>query len=182
MIMEINSKKEYKHKWYIKNKTRLLEKAKKNYSINKEKKSDYYKNTPMGRALYLVSSYKREDKKHNRGECDFDAKWIVENILFKPCAHCGKEGWKVIGCNRLDNTKPHTKDNVEPCCTECNWKEFGKIKAKKIYQYTLDNQLVRIWESVTECGRNGYERSNITACCNGKRKTHKGYRWSFEPL
>lgn len=36
--MEINNKKEYNHQWYIKNKTRLLEKFKKYYSINKEKK------------------------------------------------------------------------------------------------------------------------------------------------
>lgn len=61
-------------------------------------------------------------------------------------------------------------------------KNSEKTKAKKIYQYTLDNQLVKIWESATECYRNGYERSNITACCNGKRKTHKGYRWLCEPL
>ena len=148
-----------------------------NYKVHKQ-----WLNTPKGRASTLLNAYNNKDKKQNRGKGNLTSQWIVENILFKPCAHCGKEGWKVIGCNRLDNTKPHTKDNVEPCCTECNWKEFGKTKAKKIYQYTLDNQLVKIWESVTECGRNGYERSNITACCNGKRKTHKGYRWLYEPL
>lgn len=81
-----------------------------------------YRKTPMGRAKTLLSNYNRNDKIHNRGKGDLTAKWIVENIFSKPCAHCGKEGWQIIGCNRLDNSKPHSKDNVEPCCRECNIK------------------------------------------------------------
>jgi hypothetical protein len=26
----------------------------------------------------------------------------------------------LIGCDRLDNDKGHTKDNVVPCCVSCN--------------------------------------------------------------
>ena len=72
------------------------------------------------RAVYLLSNYKRNDKRHNRGEGDLTSQWIIENIFTKPCVHCGKEGWQIIGCNRLDNSKPHTMDNVEPCCMDCN--------------------------------------------------------------
>lgn len=25
-----------------------------------------------------------------------------------------------IGCDRIDNSKGHTKDNVVPCCVECD--------------------------------------------------------------
>lgn len=31
-------------------------------------------------------------------------------------------------------------------------------------------------------GRNGFDASAISACCKGKLKTHKGYKWSYEPL
>lgn len=79
-----------------------------------------YRATKMGRAGMLLQRYKARDREKGRGECDFDAKWIVENILSKPCAHCGETDWHKIGCNRLDNSKPHTKDNVEPCCGKCN--------------------------------------------------------------
>lgn len=175
-------KKEYKHQWYAKNKEKILEKRKNYYQTHKSERSNYYKNTPYGRALYLIGAYKKEDRNHSRGECDLTAQWVIDNIFSKPCAHCGKEGWRIIGCNRLDNSKPHTMDNVEPCCVECNWKEFGKSKSKKIYQYTLDGKLVKIWKSSAECCRNGYERSNVNACCNGKRQKHKGYRWSYQPL
>ena len=107
---------------------------------HKEEVSEYmkqYYQTPIGRAGCLLSAYRREDEKYNRGECTLTAQWIMDNIFTKPCAHCGKTGWEIIGCNRIDNSLPHTPDNVEPCCLECNVKlaakgrerdEFGKYK------------------------------------------------------
>lgn len=91
--------------------------------LNKEKALEYqkkYNNTPMGRALYLVNAYNQKDKIYNRGQGDLTAKWIVENIFTQPCVHCGETDWHKIGCNRIDNSLPHTIDNVEPCCYKCN--------------------------------------------------------------
>lgn len=144
----IKAKKERQRKYYLKNKERRLAKQneyyknnkdiyKEYYSRNKEKKIEYqneykkeYDKTPMARANKLLGAYKAADRKRGRGEGDLTARWIVENIFTKPCAHCGKTGWKVIGCNRLDNSKPHTMDNVEPCCYECNVK-LNVIEMKK---------------------------------------------------
>lgn len=58
----------------------------------------------------------------------------------------------------------------------------AKSQSKKVYQYTKDNVLVKIWGSTNECGRNGYCQGWVAACCRGERKTHKGYKWSYEPL
>lgn len=150
----------------------------KNYKKHRE-----WLNTPKGRASTLLNAYNRKDKKNGRGKGDLTSNWIVENILFKPCAHCGKEGWEIIGCNRIDNTKPHTKDNVEPCCKECNDHLNIKELEKQVYQYTLDNILVQIWNSTNEAARkHGFSQGNIASCCEGKRKQHKGYKWSYEPL
>ena len=145
-----------------------------------------YKSTQIGRAKYLLMNYRRADIEHNRGECTLTEDWIISNIFTQPCAHCGESDWKKLGCNRLDNNLPHTPDNVEPCCWECNirlGKEWTKeCLSKPVYQYTLDGELVKIWSSTIECGRNGYQQANVSACCLGKRKSHKGHRWSFEPL
>ena len=54
--------------------------------------------------------------------------------------------------------------------------------AKKVYQYTMDKKLVKIWDSSQECGKNGFSQGLVSMCCNGHRKTHKGYMWSYEPL
>ena len=52
-------------------------------------------------------------------------------------------------------------------------------RSKKVLQLTLDGKLVMEWSSTAECGRNGFSRTAISECCNGKRKTHKGYRWVY---
>ena len=85
-----------------------------------------YNKTPMGRAVRLVAKYKQSDKKYNRGECTLTAKWVVDNIFPKPCIYCGESDWKKLGCDRIDNSKPHTPDNVVPCCEECNKKRHRK--------------------------------------------------------
>lgn len=104
---------------------------------NRDKINAYrreWRKTPYGRASQLLDAYKQKDKTYNRGEVDFDAQWIVDNIFSKPCVHCGETDWTKIGCNRIDNTKGHTKDNVEPCCMRCNnelnYKERRKDASK----------------------------------------------------
>ena len=162
--------KRYNKQYYTKNRDKILEQKKQ------------YQNTPMGRALCLLMAYNAADKKYNRGKGDLTTQWIVDNIFTKPCVHCGESDWKKIGCNRIDNNLPHTKDNVEPCCWECNLKLNGKDLSKQVYQYSLDGELIRVWESTMEAVRNGFNSGNVSSCCNGKLKTHGGYKWSFNPL
>lgn len=54
--------------------------------------------------------------------------------------------------------------------------------SKRVFQYTLDGKLVKIWSSTNEAGRNGFNQGNVVSCCNGKLKTHKGFLWSYEKL
>ena len=152
---------------------------------NKEKQRGYAKkweeeHPEKIRANQLLQAYNKEDLKRRGYKGDLTAQWIVENIFSQPCAHCGKTGWNIIGCNRIDNDKPHTKDNVEPSCKDCNTKMWIKESSKKVYQYTLDGELIKIWDSTAECGRNGFCQSHVGACCRGERKTHKGFIWIYE--
>lgn len=57
----------------------------------------------------------------------------------------------------------------------------GKPKEKTVYQYTLDGELVKIWKSAKECGRNGYSQGHVSSCCRGDQgcKTYKGFKWSY---
>lgn len=169
-----------------------------NINLNILKMSKYdekYLKTQKGRANSLLCAYRQNDKKYGRGECTLTAEWIIDNIFSKPCTHCGETDWHKLGCNRLDNSKPHTPDNVEPCCKECNNKlariYYKKYQAKKVYQYTLKDELVKVWESARDTEAYGFNQGSVCACCRGYRKTkgkihlvkqHKGYKWSFKPL
>ena len=152
------------------------------FSIYRKKYQEKYKDTPIGRAIALLGGYKASDKLHNRGKGDLTPQWIVDNIFSKPCAHCGETDWTKIGCNRIDNSKPHTMDNVEPCCDKCNREIENARQKKRTYQYTLNNELVKIWDCLSDCKEEGFSIGQISCCCNGTRKTHKGYRWSYTPL
>jgi hypothetical protein len=151
------------------------------------------------RASYLYSAYKREDIKYGRIGVELPSnyitpQWIIDNIFTKPCAHCGKEGWDVIGCNRLDNSKPHTKDNVEPCCKEHNDKlasEYHKeLFSKRVDQIDkVTGEVIHQWESAKDAAIElGYSQGHISHCCEGgyfdkcrnkwhKSETYKGYYW-----
>ena len=56
-------------------------------------------------------------------------------------------------------------------------------KSKTVYQYTLDNELVGVYESTCIAAKETNSlQSKIWKCCAGKAKKHNGYRWSFQPL
>ena len=118
------------HRWVDKNPDYKKEWRKNNpdydkdyYENHKDERLDYnkdYYSTPHGRAYRLVANYKRHDKEANRDECTITPEWIVENIFTKPCHYCGETDWTKLGCDRIDNTKPHSPDNVVCCCEKCN--------------------------------------------------------------
>ena len=106
---------------------RYFKREKYKYSIEeiifgrkKNRGSKTPKNNPTDRvkASKMISSYKRKDYKNQTSICDIDIDWMINNIMTKPCVYCGDTNR--VGCDRIDNSKGHTKDNVVPCCFDCN--------------------------------------------------------------
>ena len=134
---------DYQKRYYQENREKILDYRKRYYQENPEKIKEYqkqwreenpekikeYSKTPMGRAINLVSTYQQTDKKQNRGECTLTAQWVVDNIFTSKCNWCKETDWTKLGCDRIDNSLPHTPDNVVPCCEECN-----KKRGRKTYE------------------------------------------------
>ena len=55
----------------------------------------------------------------------------------------------------------------------------GKL-SKRVLQLSLSGELIREWESTQECGRNGFCQGAVSECCQGKRKSHKGFRFMYK--
>ena len=55
----------------------------------------------------------------------------------------------------------------------------GKL-SKPVLQFTLDGEFIREYPSIMECERNGFNHQHVSACCQGKRKTHKGFRFMYK--
>ena len=56
----------------------------------------------------------------------------------------------------------------------------AKTQSKPVLQFSLSGELIREWPSVNECGRNGFDKGAVCKCCNGKQKTHKGFRFMYK--
>lgn len=50
---------------------------------------------------------------------------------------------------------------------------------KKVVALDNNGNTVLVFESTREAERNGYCSGAVSACCNGKQQSHKGYQWKF---
>ena len=103
-----------------------------------------------------------------------------------------------------DNVKTASKtlninyDDIRACCNknkkmtggyiwsyekEINYLEYRPIQEKPVYQYDLEYNFIKKWDSATEAAETlNMNRKNISAVCNKTRKKTGGYIWSFTPL
>lgn len=57
---------------------------------------------------------------------------------------------------------------------------IAKLKAKPIYQKTLDGDIIKIWDSARQVQRDlNYSQGNISRCCNGEGKQAYGFKWEY---
>lgn len=60
-------------------------------------------------------------------------------------------------------------------------KAIAKSKSKPVFQYDKNNNFIKEWPSTMEAERVlGINHRNISAVCNGKRKTAGNYIWTYE--
>lgn len=89
--------------------------------------------------------------------------------------------------NHKDECKTNNVvSNLEWCDRKYNH-NYGTInerisqsQSKTVLQYDLNGNLIKEWKSINECGRNGFNQGDICKCCNGKRKTAKGFIWVYK--
>ena len=148
---------EYQAEWRNLNKEKIAEYQAEWRNLNKEKvaeyKAEWYnpQTHPLNWAKSIVNNYNKMDR-----ERGFDpnqtisAEWFLQNIAYRPCAHCGLQAIGLIGCNRLDNTKGHTIDNVEPCCFKCNARENIRDQIARGLHWTCKHKKQSFKEFVKE--------------------------------
>lgn len=135
------------------------------------------------RALIILRNCNKKDEYYGRGKGDLTVDWVKEQIQ-KGCTYkdqCGTTDWRKVGLNRKDNSLPHTKDNCEPCCFECNNRLHTQEQKKQVDQIDiLSGEIIATYPSAYEAAKeNGFDQGAISKCCLGKRNKHKNYIWKY---
>lgn len=91
--------------------------------------------------------------------------------------------------NHIDEDKLNNQvGNLEWCThrhniTHGTSRERASEKlSKKVLATDSQGTVVHVFGSIAEAGRNGFNSGNVSRCCRGTRKTHKGLQWKYLTL
>ena len=114
---------------------------------------------------------------------------FLPNPEGKPCINHKIEGEKGKKINIVFLNKDGSVNEEKSTIEWATYKEnnnyatrnerMAKTKSKKVLQLSLSGDLIREWPSTAECGRNGFNQSNVAACCRGEKPQYKGFLWMY---
>ena len=129
-----------------------------------------------------------EDKSDNRVE---NLEWCTNeyNINYGTCIERASATRKEKGYYWIDDAMRKRKENNP---NNEMWYKIAENKKKNgtnrqkglmvaVVQMDLDGNVIKEFESVTDAAiALNCERGNIRACCKGRQKTAKGYKWIYK--
>ena len=144
---------------------------------------------------YWFYSFKADGIQHTRLINRLVAKTFIPNHQNKPqvghwdCDKANNNVENLYWCTQSENNlNPITNERMK--IAQKGNKQIKKAteaaaiaKRKRVYMYSLDKKLEKIYNSITEAAKdNKCFTQNICRCCKGKIKQSKGHIWSYEPL
>lgn len=122
--------------------------------------------------------------------------WCMSQDIFKKLylewVVSSKDRLKAPSCDRIDDFKSYTLDNIQLMSFEENTKKANNdrkngtgrsgIWCKEVYCYDLEGKFLKSYHSQQEASRDtGCNQSNIKDCCMHKngRRSIGGYMWEY---
>lgn len=100
------------------------------------------------------------------------------------------------GLREIERTTGFHRQCITACCHKKMFQAYGYLwsfdkdyiakkqrrkNCKTVYQYDLDGNFIREWESLVKIEKEyGYSKNNISHCCLGEVPSSYGYIWSYE--
>lgn len=189
-------KKENSRKYYLKNRSKILEKVK-SYSIeNKDKikiTSKKYRTSLHGKLISIFNAQMQRSKKNkghkNLHKVEYTKDFFIERFLNDKKYISIYKDWENNNFIKekspsIDRINPHigyTIDNIQMVTWKENFEKSKKEKkgAKKV-NMIKDNKIIKTFNSVTEASLlTGVCLSNIALCAGKKRGMAGGFKWEY---
>lgn len=161
-----------------------------------------YRRTKRGWATTQRNTQSRSSKVRGHVQPNYNYEELLEwadkqqgfNELFKQWEYSDYERDLRPSCDRLDDDKPYTFDNLQIITQKENVLKGARSQKAKdnmtravqdklgisVSKYGKDGVFIESYVSIGEAGRqNEIDQSNITKCCKGKSKTSGGYIWRY---
>jgi hypothetical protein len=132
--------------------------------------------------------------KNNKGKRFMEHRLVYETFHgYLPKFVVTMKGDERMEVNHINEIKTDNRlENLELItCTQNNnhgthKQRIAKSNSKKVYQYTMDGNFVKEWDSTKSCAEYGFNQSAVSACCRNtychrERNDYKKYIWSFNP-
>lgn len=130
---------EYNKQYRAEHKEEIKVYRKDNIDKQREHNRKYFK-SQIGRATRLVKNYKRNDSNAGRKACTLTREWVVDHIFSSSCVYCGDSDWRHLGCDRIDNSLPHTPENCICACGICNIdRQLQEMSVEEFKKYRKNN-------------------------------------------
>lgn len=135
-----DKKNEYNKVYIETHEDELKVRRKQHYTENKHsilrRQKEHYYTDKSERARCQVNRYDSDDKKRGYDTTkNITREWLVDHVYASACIYCGDSDWTHLGCDRIDNGKPHTPDNVVCSCGICNVERGDKFTVEEFIKY-----------------------------------------------
>lgn len=163
----------------------------------KQKPEVIEKRANSNRGKHRSEETKRKISEANKGRkpTDYTIQRLKETITGKPLSKevrkklsiSIKKSWtderkkemskRMSGENNYNYGRVFTKEEIE----NLQFKNRGanSVLSKRVGKFNKDGELIKIYESCREAGRDGFKSSGVSAVCRGEKHTHKGYIWKY---
>lgn len=174
-----------KNLFYLSNKKRIALRRKEVRNANKEsentKKRDYYR-TKDGHISLMLSSIKQRCENPNAKRYHRYGGRGIKNLISREDINFlwdrdNASSLKNPSIDRIDNDGNYILDNCQ--IIEKRLNSSKDMKKRQVSQIDINDNIIKVWDSLADAERCGFQRQNIYHCCQGKRPYHKGFKWKY---
>lgn len=106
---------------------------------------------------------------------DGDKMFVINHLDENPHNNC---------LENLELTTQAKNNNYGTRLQRASAKRRNGAQSKKVYQYDLDGNLIKVWPSTAECGRQGFNEGHVASCCRNVKvgiycNVFKDFIWSY---